>query len=148
MPGLPSHPLEMMCATRHCALQARESRLAPNVVKRGTCISTKSSLVKVHCGQVVRKSDFEHLKELRKKPIAYTHSTTTTISLIEHTTEQYMYYKGFAERDQTLSFSKGQSVDQLAGYVEQVELVKYQAKPLPGPPCRTSIIARALLGAH
>ena len=59
-----------------------------------------------------------------------------------------MYYKGFAERDQTLSFSKGQSVDQLASYVEQVELVKYQAKPLPGPPCRTSIIARALAGAH
>ena len=46
-----------------------------------------------------------------------------------------MYYKGFAERDQTLSFSKGQSVDQLAGYAEQVELLKYQAKPLPGPSC-------------
>ena len=43
-----------------------------------------------------------------------------------------MYYKGFAERDQTL---KGQSVDQLASYVEQVELVKYQAKALPRPPC-------------
>ena len=96
--GSPKSPTrDDVCNAALCA-QARESRLAPNVVKRGTCISTKSSLVKVHCGQqLVRKSDFEPLKELWKNPVAYTHSTTTTISLIEHTTEQYMYYKGLED---------------------------------------------------